>query len=97
MKAKELAEILKAAKTDEEKQVAIEKVFLQCNSDLLDLVKVRKPVSSGAYISIFKEVDGKWQAMCRLAPGYCNPLGFRTVLTAKFPEVAYAAFGEAYG
>lgn len=96
MKAKELAKILldaKATGDDEQMRKAIEQVFLQCNSDMIDLTKVRKPQSNEAHIAIIKEIDNKWQATCRHAPGICNPMGFREVLKANHPQVYALAFG----
>jgi len=97
VKAKELAKILLDAQaTGDEAQLseAVKKVFLQCNSDMIALTEMRKPQTNEAHVSIIKEIDNKWQAMCRHAPGICNPMGFREVLKANHPLVYEIAFNN---
>jgi len=95
MKAKDMAKILSEAGDDPDKRKeAIKTVFFQHNKDLHELVKVRNPQSIEAMVSIVKEIDNKWQAMCRMAPGFCNPMGYREVLKADHNLLYEVAFND---
>lgn len=93
MKAKDYIKQLEAANYC---HGAISNVVLSLMDEACALIKSRNCQSNSAIISVLKEQDSKWQAMCRLTPRL-KPEGFAIVFKAAMPELYAKARDEVFG
>ena len=90
MKASEQAEFLNEAMTLSSmmSKAALEAVIREYIDDVQRLIKLRNASTDGALLSIFDELENKWNAMVRrLDDNFIVQGGFQVIVREAFPAV----------
>lgn len=95
MKAKEWADRLNKASTEEELQKGIIEMFKEFMADMKRLKEERKISTTGGFYSILKELNQKWNAVCTRS-SFIKRDGFINLLRHDLP-VETAQLEQTYG
>jgi hypothetical protein len=84
VKAKEWADRINKASSEEEAKKAIIEMFKEFLGDMKRLKEERKVTRTGAFHAILKELNQKWNAVCVRSP-VINRNGFINLLRKEHP------------